>query len=104
MDSLLFQTITGIMALFIFWTWLRPGTFRFLLDKGSTEPSLGRIGQFTALVVSTWAFMSLVLSNLLTEWFFTAYMLAWAAAQFGSIWLKVKGNAAPDKKSHGEGA
>tara|TARA_R110000868_G_scaffold389184_1_gene658371 strand:+ start:312 stop:437 length:126 start_codon:yes stop_codon:yes gene_type:complete len=41
------------------------------MDKDKDEPSLGRIGQFTALAVSTWAFVSLVLENALNEWFFT---------------------------------
>lgn len=87
----LYQVVSGIAACIVLVVWLRPQTFRFLMDKGNAEPSLGRQGQYTALIVSTWAFVQLTLTDKLTEWFFAGYMLAWGAAQFGSLWLKMKG-------------
>jgi len=97
MNSTLFQVISGIAAAIVFIVWLRPQLFRFLLDKGNAEPSLSRQGQYTALVVSTWAFVSLTLADKLTEWFFIGYMAGWVGAQFGSIWLKLKGQAEQPK-------
>lgn len=91
MGTLLFQAVSGLAALICLFAWLKPARFRYLLDKDSPEPSLGRVGQFTALITSTWAFVALVLSDKLNEWFFTAYMLSWAGAQFGSLWLKQRG-------------
>lgn len=91
MSSLLFQVISAMTACLMFIVLLRPKSFRFLLDKGNQEPSLGRQGQFVALLVSTWAFVALTLDGKLTEWFFVWYMFAWGAAQFGSLWLKMKG-------------
>lgn len=99
MESLLFQVVSAVAACFVFCAWLRPKWFRYLLDKGTTEPSVNRVGQFTALVTSTWAFVAIVLRGQLSEWFFTAYMLAWAAAQFGSVWLKSKGMKPPEGTS-----
>lgn len=69
----------------------KPTMFRFLIDKGSGMPSLGKQGQFVALVTSTWAFATLTVAHELTEWFFGAYMVAWAGAAFGSLWLQIKG-------------
>ena len=91
MESYLYQAISGATAILLFIVLLRPQTFPFLLDKGTNQPSLGRQGQYTALMVSTWAFVTLTLNDKLTEWFFVGYMLSWAGAQFGSLYLKVKG-------------
>jgi len=87
----IFNVMTVAFAILILLALIKPGLFRFLLDKDSVEPSLGRQGQYVALVVSTWALMWLVIHDKLTEFFFTSYMLAWAGAQFGSIFLKMKG-------------
>lgn len=95
MESLLFQVVSACAACVVFCAWTRPQWFRYLLDKGTAEPSVNRVGQFTALVTSTWAFVAIVIKGQLSEWFFTAYMLAWAAAQFGSVWLKSKNPQQP---------
>lgn len=86
----LYETLSAITAILVVIVWLRPRTFRFLVDKESQEPSLGRQGQYIALLVSTWALVYETIDGKLTEWFFTTYMLAWAGAQFGSLWLKIK--------------
>jgi hypothetical protein len=87
----LFNVLSGLFAVLVLFALIRPSTFRFLLDKDSVEPSLGRQGQYVALIVSTWGFMWLIIHDKMTEFFFTSYMLAWAGAQFGSIFLKIKG-------------
>lgn len=102
MDSLLYQTVSALVAALVLVVWVRPQTFVFLLDKDSNFPSLGRQGQFTAMVVSTWVLITVTIKGGLAEWLFVGYMFAWAGAQFGSLWLKVKGQgpqAAPKEKT-----
>jgi len=91
--TLLHEVGSAMIAILVLLAWLVPQKFRYLLDKDSQEPSLGRIGQFTALAVSTWAFITLVIMKDLNEWFFIGYMAVWAAAQAGSLALKIKGAA-----------
>jgi len=88
----LYLTCSGIIAMITVVAILRPTAFRFLLDKDTSEPSLGRVGQFVALLVSTWGFVALTVEGKLTEWYVTAYMLVWAGAQAASLALKIKGN------------
>jgi hypothetical protein len=73
--------------------WVKPTQFRYLMDKGNAEPSLSRIGQFTALLLSSWAIVVTVMHDKLAEWGFGMYMAAWAGAQFGSIYMKVKNDS-----------
>lgn len=91
MSSLLYQTCSAFVAIFVLVAWTRPCKFRFLMDKDKNEPSLGRIGQFTAMAVSTWGFVTLTVEGALSEWYVTAYMLVWAGAQAASLALKIKG-------------
>ena len=91
--NLLFEVCSAIVAILIFVTWTRPETFRFLIDKESGFASLGRQGQFTALMSSTWVFVLLAVNDNLTEWFFIGFMVTWAGAQATSAWLKIKGQA-----------
>lgn len=62
-----------------------------LVAESSTgKLSLSKVGQLAALVVSTWGFVHLTLAYKLTEWYFTAYMLAWAGTNLMSKWLKTR--------------
>jgi len=54
------------------------------------KTSMGRIGIFTALICSTWAFVYLVLNDKITEWYFTGYMGAWVLQGIGSKWVENK--------------
>jgi hypothetical protein len=91
--SLLYEVVTALVAALLMVVWVRPQTFKFLLDKGSLFPSLGRQGQYTAMIVSTWLLVAVALLKKgdVPEWMFIGYMLSWAGAQFGSLWLKMKG-------------
>jgi len=97
METVLYQAVSALVAILVLVVWVRPQMFRFLLDKDNSFPSLGRQGQYTAMVVSTWVLVTVTLKGGLAEWLFVGYMFAWAGAQFGSLWLKVKGQAAPEK-------
>lgn len=60
----------------------------FLDPDGKT--SIGRIGIFTALSVSTWGFVYLILNDKMTEFYYTGYMGAWVLQGVGSKWLETK--------------
>jgi hypothetical protein len=45
------------------------------------------------MIGSTWMLVTITLNGTVPEWLFVGYMFAWAGAQFGSIWLKLKGQA-----------
>lgn len=60
----------------------------FLDPDGKT--SMTRIGVFTALACSTWAFVFLILNDKISEWYFTGYMAAWVLQGVGNKWLENK--------------
>lgn len=99
MNSVLFQVVSGLLAIVILMSWFKPRMFEFLLDKDTNIPSLGRIGQFDALVVSSWAFVAMVLVDKLSETYFEFFMATWSGAQALSIFLKIKGAATPPAPS-----
>jgi hypothetical protein len=59
------------------------------VDKSGTL-SLSKLGQMIAMLVSTWIIIYQTRHNLLTEWLFTGYMLAWAGANVAHKWLDQK--------------
>ena len=66
-----------------------------IVDKASGRVSLSRFGQLTALLVSTWGFVTLTLHDKLTEWYYGSYMFTWAAAEGYRKWQeynKLKSN------------
>ena len=91
---IVFNAISALFAILILVALLKPDFFPFLRDKGTNFPSLGRQGQYVAMIVSTWGFMWLTIHDKMTEWFFVGYMFAWAGAQYASLRLKA---LAPDK-------
>lgn len=65
----------------------------FLDELGRT--SLYKLGQFIALCFSTWGFVYLTLAYKLSEWYFTAYMVAWAGANVANKYIETKKPAGP---------
>ena len=53
---------------------------RSLFLDDTEKMSLGKTGQFIAMVISTWVIIYQTRAGLLTEWLFAGYMLAWAGA------------------------
>ena len=92
LSSELYHTVSALTAVLVMICWIRPQTFPFLRDKQSQYPSLGRQGQYSALLISSWGFVTMILYKGMSEWYAGLYMLAWAGAQFGSVWLKLKGS------------
>ena len=62
-----------------------------LIDGGSGRVSLYKLGQFTALLVSTWILIFETQSGRLNEWLFTMYMFAWAGANSLNKYIEHKG-------------
>lgn len=60
----------------------------FMDADGKT--SMARVAQFSALVVSTWAFVYLTVGDKMTEWYFAGYMAAWVVNGLGSKWIDGK--------------
>lgn len=58
-----------------------------LVTDKTGRMQLSKVGQLAALVVSTWGFVHLTLAYKLTEWYFTAYMFAWAGANLAAKWM-----------------
>ena len=69
-----------------------------ILDDVSGKPSIHKIGQGLALLVSTWGFVKLVLAGTLTETYFTIYMGVWAGSTALNQYLSNKAGTpiAPD--------
>jgi hypothetical protein len=53
---------------------------RWLILDRPHKPSLTKIAQIVALVVSTWGFVVLTLKCTLTETYFMAYMVTWSGS------------------------
>ena len=64
-----------------------------VVDPVTKQPSIHQLGQFTALIVSSWGFVVLVLHNALSETYFTTYMAVWAAANSLDRYLTQRGDS-----------
>jgi len=60
---------------------------RSVISDDSGQPSIHKIGQLVALLLSTWMLVFLALHNQMTEGYFGTYMGIWAAAQAADKWL-----------------
>jgi hypothetical protein len=68
-------------------------SFEDIFIDSTGKTSIDKIGQFLALIVSTWAFIYYTMAYKLTEWIFWGYMVTWAAAKATNKWLEIKKNA-----------
>ena len=82
MGVLLFLTLTASVLILGYLQFKRDQLdLRWLiLDDKSGRPSIHKIGQVLALIVSTWGFVNLVNHGTLTEIYFTTYMGVWAGS------------------------
>ena len=97
---MLFKVVSIFVACLIIILWLKPELFKIVIDKDNQYPSGSKQAQFTALIVSTWVLVDASLRSAVTEWMFGMYMIAWAGAQFGSTWLKIKGQSNDAQSSY----
>lgn len=94
MDFDLLGLVFGLFTLLALWFAWRAShstnskfNFEDLLLDSSGRTSLHKLGQFIALVTSTWGFVYLTLAYKLTEFYFGLYMAAWAGANAANKWL-----------------
>lgn len=62
-----------------------------ITDEQTKQPSIHKLGQLTALVMSTWLLVYLALQNRMDSVYFTTYMGIWAAAQAINQWTSGRG-------------
>ena len=92
--SITFLSATALLVVGLALSWHRSPSVDFDLRQAVTDSVTGKLSVekvafMTALCVSTWGFVSLTLEGKLTEWYFSAYMLAFAAARVASQGLSV---------------
>lgn len=100
--SITFLCVTALLVIGLALSWHRTDSVDFDLRQAVTDSVTGKlsvekIAFMTALCVSTWGFVSLTLEGKLTEWYFSAYMLAFAATRIASQGLAVYKDGAPPK-------
>jgi hypothetical protein len=61
-----------------------------IVDPVTKQPSIHQLGQFTALVISSWGLIVLVLHDKLTEAYFSIYMAVWAGANTLDRFLTIR--------------
>ena len=93
-DSLVFAVgFSLFLMLLVYWHIDKATRFDIrdlLVDKKTGRLSLYKIGQFFALIVSTWVIVRETNSDRLTEWLFIAYMAAWSGANLANKYLDRK--------------
>ncbi len=82
MELMLFVTLTFLIFLFFYLQTRKDSLdLRWLiLDDTSARPSINKIGQGLALVVSTWGFIYQMTHDRFSEAYLTIYMGIWAGA------------------------
>jgi hypothetical protein len=80
MELMLFVTLTVVIILLALMQMKRDKyDLRSLITNDTTKrPSLQKLGQAIAMLVSTWGFIVLIERNLLTEWYYALYMAVWS--------------------------
>lgn len=67
-----------------------------ITDEQTKQPSLHKFGQLVALAISSWGFVYQALQGHLTEWYFTSYMVAWAATEVANRYISSRSDLPPD--------
>jgi hypothetical protein len=72
-----------------------------LIDGGSGRVSLYKVGQMTALLISTWILIHETREGRMNEYLFTMYMFAWAGANSLNKYIEHKGRTEEIKTLRG---
>ncbi len=87
MALFLLMMFVGLLFILVYTQFKKDGfDLRYLISDDQKRPSLHKIGQLTALMVSTWAFVFEVLHNQMTDTFYTVYMGIWASITVLNKW------------------
>lgn len=93
--SLVVLVVMSLLVVSVVWSWHRNKDNNFhlqqvLVDNTSGKISIEKVGFMTALAISTWGFVALILRDKINEWYVGLYIMAFVAGRFGSSWLSVK--------------
>lgn len=89
---ILLAIVISVLVLLSAWQ-LKPDAFdlrHIIVDSKTNRASLFKVGQVTALIVSSWGFATLVQQGRITEWYFTGYMITWAGANLAKKFIDTK--------------
>lgn len=81
MEMMLFITLTVILVTLLYVQVKRDAIdLRWLITDDLHRPSIHKIAQLTALVVSTWGFVVLILKGSISETYYIGYMVTWSGS------------------------
>lgn len=72
-----------------------------ITDEQTKQPSLHKFGQLVALAMSSWGFVYETLNGRMSEWYFTAYMVAWTGAEAVNKFITSRTELPPDARRDG---
>lgn len=92
--SIVALILMTLMIVMVVWSWHRDKSTDFdlrqvLVDSVTGKMAVEKVGYMVALAISTWGFVTLILRNGMSEWYFTAYIGAFVLARFGAQSLAV---------------
>jgi hypothetical protein len=90
--------LTMLLVLLLAFSWHRDAGVNFdlrqcVIDSTTGKISVEKVAFMSALTVSTWGFVTLILTEKMTEFYFAGYIGAFGAARFASQYLSVKKDA-----------
>lgn len=100
MELMLLMTLVG-MLLVLAYIQRKKDTLDLrwlILDDVTGKPSIHKIGQACALLVSTWGFVKLIINGNLSEMYFSIYMGVWAGSTALNKYLGRKSQPAVDSQ------
>lgn len=81
MEMLLVIILASILFVLIYVQIKRDAIdLRWLITDDLHRPSIHKIAQLTALVVSTWGFVVLILKGTISETYYIGYMVTWSGS------------------------
>lgn len=92
--SIVVLVLMSVLVIGVVWSWHRNAGMSFdlsqvLVDSVTGKISIEKVGFMVALAISTWGFVTLILRDKMTEWYFTAFLSVFALARLGSQGLAV---------------
>lgn len=84
---LLFMAGGALLVLYVVQARKDNFDLRMLISDEHKQPSIHKLGQLTALIMSTWLLVYMALHNQMSTEYFVTYMGIWAAAQTADKWL-----------------
>lgn len=90
--SMVALMVGALLALMVIWSWHKDDSqfdLRDLfMDTHTKRMSVEKTAAITALVVSSWGFVSQIQDGNMTEFYFVGYIGAWGLVRVGSSWVK----------------